>query len=171
MDTEEAVRILDAAREDMTTAAKYHAGTMEDVMHTIVRAHQSGGFYDYTYYDGPGETPFSGDFIKRCSYVNLAKLLLLQKINVPVFNAYVSTMSGRMANKSVNRLLGDELTELLEFAVEHAMSTAEVERSLRVHAEDPSRFHGRRCTRYARPGDCGSNCRHFHLEDEATFNS
>ena len=102
-------------------------------MHTIVRAHKEGDFYDWEYYDTPGDTPIAGDFIKKCSYVNLAKLLLLQKINAPLFNAYASTMSGRRANKSINRLLGDELTEMLDLANEHSMSEGEVWRACKVH--------------------------------------
>ena len=143
------------------------------MMHAVVRMHKAGQLEDKADYDSPGTTPGAGNYKQSCSYVNLAKIHLLGKMNYNIQQVYLGTLRGREARNTVNKMIGDELEKLLEVADDHNMNTKEVHRCMALHHQDPSAWHGRTCTRYTTPGSCtrGDECPFIHVESNRTFNS
>ena len=136
----------------------------EDLLHGTVRAHKTNALDDPDTYDGPGPMPPLNMYMAGCSYVNLAKLVTLEKKHPRLHELYGNCFEGRKADH-VNRYVHKELAQLTERARGTDVTPLEFDRMSAMHEQNPTWPKMNIC-QFWLDGACrkGDQCGHIHLD-------
>ena len=163
--------VLYSLRRDCGACRDMTEMDVEDMLQVAILKYKEGTTDDPTTFNGPGTLPGFMDYRRRCSSVNLAKLELLEKINAGLVNILANTMEGRVATSSMNSYIGNDITNLLEYAHDYLLTQDEEGRFEAKWHEDPKDISCRVCTHFIRKGRCsrGQWCSMLHLVHESTY--
>ena len=120
-------RLLDLMRINASASKDYTEQDLMDLLHMVVKAHKEDTLMDFGTFNGAGTCPRFCDYRRQCSALNLVKMEILEKRNARLFCLFGSTVEGRDA-RNLNKMLGDDVTKLMEMAHEFSLTNDEEER-------------------------------------------
>ena len=172
---EEIIRILKIARTNWDTKVVrgLEKSDFFDMMGCASRLKKTKDDFEVDApYAREGKTGTYEEFRKNTSFLNLAKLLLLQRLCPGAEDLWASVLGGRSTREggSVDGMLGKEL-ELLTEAVEkgYVITVEEAARVQARHAKKgPDYVDPKPCDSYTTKRHCrfGTDCKYIHMVDE-----
>ena len=165
---EELLAILDRARNDYAYGRNLRPDLYKDLIGTAGRLNRDPGntvFREPATYARPGPAPAYPEFRAGTSYLNVAKLCLLDSLCPGIHEIYRGTLCGRVGNVTINRMVGSELDNLIDLAEkDYVISVDEARRFRARHSRDVTAVRLTVCKWY--PGDkgCrnGNDCDFLH---------
>ena len=109
------------------------------------------------------EVPHIDEFRRHCSEINLLQLEMLRLRNPRLHDVYIEVYVGRMAESTVNALIGKELRQLNVKAATVYIDDEEADRLVAMSNTDAKKFYGDFCDQFLERGRCHkSNCERVH---------